>query len=85
MAFGKIVTSFLANLYPSDSLAPNVIGDFAHLYAGTPKGDAVSDLAAQLHSADPVHHANIGPSVSDYIQTFHVGDPGPGDSGFLLL
>ena len=85
MAFGRTITSFLTNLYFVDHLAPQVIGDFAHLCPVDPlKGAAVSDFATHLYPVNPISPANVGPSLSDFIQSFHVGDPGPGDGGFLL-
>ena len=72
MPFGASVTSFLANLIPTDPLAPQVIGDFAKSYPSENveggKGLAVSNFANGLIPTDPVHPTEVGSQLSDYIE-----------------
>ena len=71
MPFGASVTSFLANLIPTDPLAPQVVGDFAKTYPTENveggKGFAVSSFATGLIPTDPLHPTDVGAQLSNYI------------------
>lgn len=76
MPFGSSVTSFIANLFPTDPLAPQVVADFARALPPSPiKGDAVSAFVDSNFPTDPVHPAGLGASLSDYLQILLQPDP----------
>jgi hypothetical protein len=84
MPFGGTITSFVANLFPTDPVAPQVVGDFANALPPNPiKGGAVSTFAQELFPNDPIHPAGLGSSLSDYIAILHQPDVGPGDGGLF--
>ena len=79
MPLGSIVTSYLAELYPTDPIAPQVIGDFARTLPPNPiKGAAVSAFAHSFPT-DPVHPGAIGHQLSAFIQILVRPDVGLGD------
>lgn len=80
MPFGTTVTSYLADLFPTDPVAPQVVGDFAQALPPSPiKGAAVSDFASNHYPTDPIHPADLGQSLSDYLQILLQPDVGLGD------
>ena len=81
MPLGATVTSFIANLYPTDPIAPQVIGDFARTLPPNPiKGAAVSAFADSVFPTDPVQPGDpYGPSISGYVQLLVQPDAGLGD------
>lgn len=69
MPLGPTVTSYVANLFPTDPLAPQVVGDFAQALPPNPiKGKLVSLFADSTIPTDPLHPADLGQSLSDMIQ-----------------
>lgn len=80
MPLGTTVTSYIANLYPTDPIAPQVVGDFANtLPPSAIKGHAVSVFVDTLFPTDPVHPADLGSSLSNYVQLLVHPDVGLGD------
>lgn len=81
MPLGTTVTSYVANLFPTDPVAPQVVGDFAQALPPSPiKGDLVSHFAdATGPSPPPIHPADLGSSLSDYVQLLVQPDVGLGD------
>lgn len=77
MPFGTTVTSFLTNLFPTDPLAPQVIGDFAQALPPNPvKGELVSHFVDSVIPTDPIRPSDIGSQLSDYIQLLRQPDVG---------
>lgn len=69
MPLGATITSYIADLYPDDPLAPQVVGDFAQALPPNPiKGGLVSHFADSVFPTDPVHPADLGSQLSDYVQ-----------------
>lgn len=69
MPLGPTVTSYVANLYSTDPLAPQVVGDFAQALPPNPiKGDLVSIFADSTIPTDPLRPLDLGQSLSDIIQ-----------------
>lgn len=69
MPFGTTVTSYLADLFPNDPVAPQVIGDFAQALPPNPvKGDLVSVFADSTFPTDSTHSTDLGQSLSAMIQ-----------------
>jgi len=69
MPFGATVTTHIADLFPDDPLAPQVVGDFAQALPPNPiKGDAVSHFADSVFPTDPTHSSDIGLQLSAFIQ-----------------
>jgi hypothetical protein len=84
MPLGTTVTSYIANLFPTDPLAPQVVGDFANTLPPNPiKGGIVSNFAGNLLPPNPIHPADLGASLSDYVQVLVHHDAGLGD-GWIL-
>ena len=85
MPLGTTVTSFIANLYPTDPIAPQVIGDFARTLPPSPiKGAAVSAFAdSTIPGPPPIHPTDLGASLSDYVQLLVRPDAGLGD-GWII-
>ena len=80
MPLGSTVTSYLAELYPTDPIAPQVIGDFARTLPPSPiKGAIVSDFAGNLLPPNPIHPADLGSQLSAFIQVLVRPDAGLGD------
>ena len=80
MPLGTPVTSYIADLYPTDPLAPQVVGDFANTLPPSPiRGVAVSDFAGNLLPPSPIHPADLGASLSEYVQLLVQPDVGLGD------
>lgn len=69
MPLGRTVTSYIANLIPTDPLAPQVVGDFAQALPPNPvKGNLVSIFADSTFPTDPTHPVDLGQSLSAMIQ-----------------
>ena len=69
MPLGTTVTSYLANLIPTDPLAPQVISDFAQALPPNPvRGALVSDFVDSVFPTDPTHSSDVGSLLSDMIQ-----------------
>lgn len=68
MPFGQTITSFIADLYPVDPAAPQIVGDFAQALPPNPiKGDAVSEYARSF-PGDPYSPTDpYGPQISAFI------------------
>ncbi|HVH49539.1 MAG TPA: hypothetical protein VM760_06635 [Sphingomicrobium sp.] len=80
MPLGSTVTSYVADLFPNDPIAPQVVGDFANTLPPSPiKGPAVSVFVDTLFPTDPLHPADLGSSLSDYVQILVQPDVGLGD------
>lgn len=80
MPLGTTVTSYIADLYPTDPIAPQVVGDFAQALPPSPiKGDLVSDFADSLLPPSPIHPADLGANLSAFIQILVQPDVGLGD------
>ena len=81
MPLGTTVTSYIANLFPTDPLAPQVVGDFANTLPPSPiRGEMVSHFAHTLFPTDPVQPGDpYGPAISGYIQILVQPDAGLGD------
>lgn len=87
MPFGSSVTNFIGDLFPTDPLAPHAVADFARALPPSPiRGAAVSDFARNHFPTDPVHPADLGASLSDYIKLLHqVGSDGGGLGDSLIF
>ncbi len=84
MPFGTTVTSYIANLIPTDPLAPQVIGDFARALPPNPvKGELVSHFADSTLPPNPVHSSDVGSLLSDYIAI--VRGPDLGGDGDIFI
>jgi hypothetical protein len=90
MPFGRSITSFLADFYPTDPVAPQVTADFVHALPPNPvKGHAVSEFVHDLYPTDPIRPAGLGSHLSEFIKLLReddgLGDGGTGlgDSGAL--
>jgi hypothetical protein len=69
MPLGTTVTSYVANLFPNDPIAPQVVGDFAQALPPNPiRGQLVSDFADSVIPTDPLHSSDVGSLLSDMIQ-----------------
>ena len=69
MPLGPTVTSYVANLFPTDPVAPQVVGDFAQALPPNPvKGDLVRAFADGIIPTDPLNPADLGQSLSAMIQ-----------------
>ncbi|MDP9423246.1 MAG: hypothetical protein M3Q19_10525 [Pseudomonadota bacterium] len=69
MPLGTTITSYVANLFPTDPVAPQVVGDFAQALPPNPvKGELVSHFADSFLPPNPVHPADLGSQLSDFIQ-----------------
>lgn len=69
MPFGTTVTSYVTDLYPTDPIAPQVVGDFAQALPPSPiRGADVSAFVDSTFPTDPLHPADLGASLSDYLQ-----------------
>jgi hypothetical protein len=70
MPFGTTVTSYVADLFPTDPLAPQVVGDFAQALPPSPiRGEAVSLFVdSALPSPPPILPTDLGSALSDYLQ-----------------
>jgi hypothetical protein len=70
MPFGATVTSYVADLFPTDPLAPQLVSDFAQALPPSPiRGAAVSDFASvEVRGGPPIHPHDLGQSLSDYLQ-----------------
>jgi hypothetical protein len=76
MPFGTTVTSYIADLFPTDPVAPQVIGDFAQALPPSPiRGALVSDFADSVLPPSPIHPTDLGASLSEYIQVLVQPDP----------
>ena len=77
MPFGTTVTSYLADLFPNDPLAPQVIGDFARTLPPNPiKGELVSHFVDSVLPPNPVHSSVVGQQHSAIIQILRQPDVG---------
>lgn len=77
MPFGATVTSFLADLIPTDPIAPQVVGDFARTLPPNPiKGELVSHFAQSVIPTDPIHSSDVGQQLSAIIQLLRQPDVG---------
>lgn len=77
MPFGTTVTSYLADLIPTDPLAPQVVGDFAQALPPNPiKGELASDFAHSVIPTDPIHSSDVGANLSAIIQILRQPDVG---------
>ena len=84
MPFGESITSYVANLFPNDPIAPQVIGDFAEALPPNPiKGDLVSDFADDTLPPNPIHSSDVGSLVSHYIAI--VQGPDLGRDGDIFI
>ena len=80
MPLGTAITSYIADLFPNDPLAPQVVGDFANTLPPSPiKGDSVSDFATHLLPPSPIQPSDLGTSLSEYVQVLVQPDVGLGD------
>jgi hypothetical protein len=69
MPFGTSLTSYIANLFPTDPVAPQVIGDFAEALPPSPiRGETISHYSDSVIPTDPVRPSDLGSQVSFYIQ-----------------
>ena len=77
MPFGATVTSYLADLFPTDPIAPQVVGDFAQALPPNPiKGELVSHFAQDLFPTDPIRPTDVGQQLSAIIQVLRQPDLG---------
>jgi hypothetical protein len=77
MPFGTTVTSYIADLFPNDPIAPQVVGDFAQALPPNPvKGELVSHFAQNLLPPNPVHPDDLGSNLSDFIKLLRQPDVG---------
>ena len=76
-AFGTTVTSYLADLFPNDPVAPQVIGDFAQALPPNPiKGELVSHFVDSVLPPNPIHSSDVGANLSAFIQILRQPDVG---------
>lgn len=69
MPLGTTVTSYVANLYPDDPLAPQVVGDFAQALPPSPiHGELVSHFADSVLPPSPIQPTDVGSQLSEIIQ-----------------
>jgi hypothetical protein len=70
MPLGTTVTSYIANLFPTDPVAPQVVGDFAQALPPNPvKGELVSHFAdSAVPTPPPIHPSGVGTDLSVFIQ-----------------
>ena len=89
MPFGRDVTSFLADLIPTDPLAPQVASDFVQIVPPNPvegvtKGETVSPFVQELYPGGAFAPSDpYGPQLSEFIQLLHT--PDLGDSGLFFV
>ena len=79
---GTTVTSYVANLFPNDPIAPQVVGDFAQALPPNPiHGELVSHFVDSAFPNDPIHSSDVGSLLSgDMIQLLvHPDTTGGGD------
>ena len=77
MPFGTTVTSYLADLIPTDPLAPQVVGDFAQALPPNPiKGELVSHFVDSVLPPNPIHSSDVGANLSAFIQILRQPDVG---------
>ena len=67
MPLGTTITSYIANLFPTDPVAPQVVGDFA----------------SHLLPPSPIQPTDLGSSVSAFVQILVQPDVGLGDGWIL--
>jgi hypothetical protein len=81
MPVGTFVTSYIADLFPNDPLAPQVVGDFAEALPPNPvKGNLVSVFADNSQpGSPPIHSSDVGALVSDMVVLLVQPDTGLGD------
>lgn len=75
------VTSYVANLFPNDPIAPQVVGDFAQALPPNPiHGELVSHFVDSAFPNDPIHSSDVGSLLSGMIQLLvHPDTTGGGD------